>query len=384
MLTSHKHLYQHPGNKKARITSFSTAHGIIETPVFMPVGTYGTVKALHPRELKEIGAEIILGNTYHLWIRPGEDIIKNQGGLGKWMNWNRPILTDSGGFQVFSLSKSNKISSNGVEFKNHLDGSKLFLTPEKSLEIQEALGSTIMMQLDVCPALPAEEAQLMNAIELSTDWAKRSLRAKNPYSGALFGIAQGGLDVKLRKQHIEVLANLNEKNQINEACSFDGLALGGFSVGESMEEMYKTLDEIVPYMPENKPRYLMGVGRPQDLLNSVALGIDMFDCVMPTRNARNGSLFTSKGPIHIKNSQFKDSSDPIDSECACSVCKNYTRSYLRHLQNCGEILGCMLASHHNIYFYLDLMRKSRAAIKEGRFEIFRKSQLTKWGLDDPL
>ena len=369
---------------KARSTDILTPDGTIATPVFMPVGTYGTVKALHPHELKAMGADIILGNTYHLWIRPGEATIQQQGGLSKWMNWHGPVLTDSGGFQVFSLSSHNKITADGVEFKNHLDGSKLFLTPEKSLAIQEALGSTIMMQLDVCPALPATTSELQSAIELSTNWARRSLRAKSPHSGALFGIVQGGLDVKLRRQHLEALSSMEEKNQAGQSLSFNGIALGGFSVGEAMEDMYATLAEIVPAMPPDKPRYLMGVGRPQDLLNAISFGIDMFDCVMPTRNARNGTLFTSRGPIHIKNAQYKDSAEPIDPECSCYVCQNYTASYMRHLQRCGEILGSMLASHHNVHFYLDLMQKARTAIQENRYQDFRKQQLHKWGLEDPL
>lgn len=352
----------------ARTGRFETPHGAVETPVFMPVGTLGTVKGVMPRDLEELGAEIILGNTYHLWLRPGTEVLKNVGGLRSWMRWSKPLLTDSGGFQVFSLSKLSKVSEEGVRFASHLDGSPLFMSPEKSIEIQEAIGSTIMMVLDICPALPATPDVLREAVDRSTRWARRCLDARKPDSGALFGIVQGGLDTKLRLEHIQTLAEM----------PFEGLALGGFSVGEDPAQMEIALNEIAHKMPRERPRYLMGVGRPEDLLNGVRAGIDMFDCVMPTRNARNGTLFSSRGPIHIKNARWLQSTEPLDPKCGCYTCRNFSVSYLRHLHQSNEILGAVLATLHNLYFYVQLMKDARRAIQKGEFESFRSSCLKDW------
>lgn len=365
-------------DEKARAAVFTTPKGNINTPCFMPVGTCGTVKGIHTYELEQMNAQIILGNTYHLWLRPGHKVVEKMGGLGKWMNWDKPILTDSGGFQIFSLADLRKISIEGATFKSHLDGSKLFLSPEKSIEIQESLMSTIMMVLDVCPALPSTKEKLIEAIEISNNWAKRCLSARTNPQSLLFGIAQGGLDPELRINHINTLNDMSVDHEFNG--SFDGLALGGFSVGESMEEMYNCLAKITSYMNENKPRYLMGVGRPQDLLSSIEQGIDMFDCVMPTRNARNGTLFTSSGPLHIKNLKFQTDESPLDPECSCNTCKNYSKSYLRHLYKSGEILSSMLGTHHNLHFYLNLVNQAREAILQNKFTSFKQEQFRKWGL----
>lgn len=358
----------HGGNGHARRGMLKTPHGAIETPIFMPVGTAGTVKGVLPRDLKELHAQIILANTYHLWLRPGPDVVREQGGLRKWMQWDGPLLTDSGGFQLYSLSDLCKLSEEGVEFKSHLDGARMFLTPEKSIEVQEALGSTIMMVLDVCPALPATPETLREAVDRSTRWAARCLAARKADSGALFGIVQGGLDANLRRAHLQTLSEMN----------FDGLALGGLSVGESPEEMIKLLHEISPLMPRDRPRYLMGVGTPHDLLNAVATGIDMFDCVMPSRNARNGTLFTHRGMIHIRNARWISDSQPADPTCQCYTCRNFSASYLRHLHQCNEILGAVLATLHNLHFYLQLMADARAAISAGTFLEFRQARFAQW------
>ncbi len=357
------------GNGNARRGVINTPHGEIQTPIFMPVGTQGTVKALTPKDLIAANAQIILGNTYHLWVRPGPEILREQGGLRKWMNWQGPILTDSGGFQVFSLSELRKIKEEGVEFRNHLNGAKIFLSPEVSIGVQEAIASTIMMVLDICPALPSDKNTIQKAIDTSTRWAHRSLAARTQNGGALFAIAQGGLEVDLRRAHIKELGSINE---------FEGLALGGFSVGENPEDMVRVLHEIVPDMPRHKPRYLMGVGTPEDLLNGVHAGIDMFDCVMPTRNARNGTLFTSLGAVRIKNAKYSNSKEKLDPSCTCYTCQNFTKSYLRHLHMANEILASILSSIHNIHFYLELMNQARAAIVAGSFESFRLENLDRW------
>ncbi|MEO5668310.1 MAG: tRNA guanosine(34) transglycosylase Tgt [Bdellovibrionota bacterium] len=366
------------GNLQARAGLIKTPHGEIQTPIFMPVGTVGTVKAMLPRDLEEIGAQIILGNTYHLWIRPGEETLKAVGGLRKWMAWKGPLLTDSGGFQVFSLSKIRKIREEGVEFRSHLDGSKLFMSPEKSIEIQETIASTIMMVLDVCPALPAERPQLQDAIDISTRWAERCLKHRHPEAGALFGIVQGGLDRDLRLAHIEVLSKMTAPDRNGNVQEFDGIALGGFSVGEKPEEMYPVLRDIVPAMPADKPRYLMGVGTPRDLLEGVAAGIDMFDCVLPTRNARNGTLYTSDGAVRIRSQRYQRDTTPLDPRCACYTCRNFTKSYLRHLHHCNEITASTLSTIHNLSYFLQLMRDARASILEGRFAEFRNARLEDW------
>jgi queuine tRNA-ribosyltransferase len=353
----------------ARRGRVEVAHGVIETPIFMPVGTYGTVKAMSPLELKEIDAHIILGNTFHLWLRPGLEVISKFGGLHRFMGWDKPILTDSGGFQVFSLGEMRKISEEGVKFSSPINGDRLFLSPEISMQIQRVLNSDIVMQFDECTpyeidgrAATREEAGL--SMRMSLRWAQRSQnefrREENP--NALFGIVQGGMFEDLRD---ESLAGL-------EALNFDGVAIGGLSVGEPKEDMQRILAHTGPKLPANKPHYLMGVGTPEDLVEGVANGIDMFDCVMPTRNARNGWLFTRFGDLKIKNARHKDEDQPLDAGCDCYACKNFSRAYLHHLHRAGEILGARLNTIHNLHYYLQLMREIRLAIEEGRFSAFRQ------------
>ncbi len=347
---------------KARTGLIKTSHGEIETPVFMPVGTRGSVKGIWQHELLELNAQIILGNTYHLYLRPTHDLIeKVGGGLHGFMNWERPILTDSGGYQVFSLSDLNKITDDGVIFRSHLDGSTHFLTPEKSMEIQKALGSDIVMAFDDCPPLPSTKEDLEKSLKRTLAWAKRCQNFELKPHQHLFGIIQGGLDLNLRIECLNSLGN------------FPGYALGGLSVGEKNEEMVELLDNFVHMMPSEKPRYLMGVGTPLDILRGVRAGLDMFDCVLPTRNARNGQFLTNLGPINLKNEKYKEDPSPIDPDCSCKVCKGYSRSYIRHLFNVGEYLAGQMATYHNLHFYLDLMTKTRRAIKEGRFSEFFSS-----------
>lgn len=373
------------GNLFARSGLLKTRHGNIETPIFMPVGTAGTVKGVLPRDLKELGAQIILGNTYHLWLRPGTEVLKAQGGLRKWMGWDGPLLTDSGGFQVFSLAALRKITDEGVHFQSHLDGNKLFMSPEVSIDIQEAIDSTIMMQLDVCPALPSTREKLLAAVDQSVRWGERCLKHRAPDKGALFGIVQGGLDLDLRRAHLKQIAELKVTHPLTgQGEGFDGFALGGFSVGESPEEMAALLPHIAPLMPRDKPRYLMGVGTPKDLLLAIAAGIDMFDCVMPTRNARNGTLFTSFGAVHITNATYINDSSPVDPECGCYTCQNFSRSYVRHLHNAKEILASVLSSIHNLHFYLHLMGEVRQAIAEQRFEEFLTKKLDGWRIHEEM
>lgn len=352
---------------RARAGLIETPRGPIHTPIFMPVGTLGTVKAMTPEELREIGAEIILGNTYHLHLRPGDELIAQLGGLHRFMNWDRPILTDSGGFQVFSLAKLGRRSEEGVRFQSHIDGSPIWLTPEISIQIQENLGSDIMMVFDECPELPATRERLQESLELTTRWARRCKEARKT-DQALFGIVQGGGDVDLRHQSLEQLTEIG----------FDGYALGGLSVGESKEEMYRVLDQVAHEMPDNAPRYLMGVGEPEDLLAGIEAGIDMFDCVMPTRNARNGNLFTSRGRVVIKQAQYRADERPLDPECNCNTCRNYSRAYLRHLYQSNEILAMRLNTLHNLHFYLQLVRNAREAIFSGLFPQFRQEKLKQW------
>ena len=352
---------------KARAGKIETPRGSIHTPIFMPVGTLGTVKAMTPEELKDIGAEIILGNTYHLHLRPSDSLIAKLGGLHRFMNWDRPILTDSGGFQVFSLAKLHKRSEEGVRFQSHLDGSSFWLTPEISIGIQENLGSDIMMVFDECPELPASREQLQESLELTTRWARRCKEARKT-DQALFGIVQGGGELDLRRQSLEQMTEIG----------FDGYALGGLSVGESKEEMYYVLDHVAHEMPAATPRYLMGVGEPEDLLAGIESGIDMFDCVMPTRNARNGNLFTSEGKVTIKQARYREDERPLDPNCNCNTCQYYSRAYLRHLYQCNEILAMRLNTLHNLHFYLQLMRDSRDAILAGNFSAFRQTQLQQW------
>ena len=352
---------------KARAGKIETPRGSIHTPIFMPVGTLGTVKAMNPEELKDIGAEIILGNTYHLHLRPSDSLIAKLGGLHRFMNWDRPILTDSGGFQVFSLAKLHKRSEEGVRFQSHLDGSSFWLTPEISIGIQENLGSDIMMVFDECPELPASREKLQESLELTTRWARRCKEAQKT-DQALFGIVQGGGELDLRRQSLEQMTEIG----------LDGYALGGLSVGESKEEMYFVLDHVAHEMPAATPRYLMGVGEPEDLLAGIEAGIDMFDCVMPTRNARNGNLFTSEGKVTIKQAKYREDERPLDPNCNCNTCQHYSRAYLRHLYQCNEILAMRLNTLHNLHFYLQLVRDSRDAILAGSFSAFRQTRLQQW------
>jgi queuine tRNA-ribosyltransferase len=342
-------------------------HGVIETPIFMPVGTYGSVKAMAPNELVEINAQIILGNTFHLWLRPGLDVLEKFGGLHKFMGWDQPILTDSGGFQVFSLGAMRKITEEGVKFASPINGDRLFLSPEISMQIQRALNSDIVMQFDECTPYeidgrPATEKEAADSMRMSLRWAKRSIdefnRGANP--NALFGIVQGGMFEHLRD---ESLAGLQE-------IDFHGVAIGGLSVGEPKEDMQRILRHVGPRLPAEKPHYLMGVGTPEDLVDGVASGIDMFDCVMPTRNARNGWLFTRFGDIKIKNAKYKDDDRPLDGTCGCYACRNFSRAYLHHLHRAGEILGARLNTIHNLHYYLELMREMREAIETGVFQAF--------------
>ncbi len=352
---------------KGRAGKIETSRGTIHTPIFMPVGTLGTVKAMTPEELKDIGAEIILGNTYHLHLRPSDSLIAKLGGLHRFMNWDRPILTDSGGFQVFSLAKLHKRSEEGVRFQSHLDGSSFWLTPEISMSIQENLGSDIMMVFDECPELPASREKLQESLELTSRWARRCKEARKT-DQALFGIVQGGGELDLRRQSLEQMTEIG----------FDGYALGGLSVGESKEEMYYVIDHVAHEMPAATPRYLMGVGEPEDLLAGIESGIDMFDCVMPTRNARNGNLFTSEGKVTIKQARYREDERPLDPNCNCNTCQYYSRAYLRHLYQCNEILAMRLNTLHNLHFYLQLMRDSRDAILAGNFSAFRQTRLQQW------
>ena len=347
---------------KSRVAEYKTPHGIIETPVFMPVGTQATVKAMEPERLKEIGVSIILSNTYHLMLRPGEAIIQKLGGLHHFMNWNRPVLTDSGGYQVFSLASLRRVKEEGVFFQSHLDGHKILLTPERSIEIQEALGADIMMCFDECPSYPATEKEIEHSLDLSLRWALRCKKKKSISSQALFGIIHGGIYPALRCQSLERLCEIG----------FDGYALGGLSVGEDTHVMVGVVEAIASQMPSQQPRYLMGVGTPADILEAVYQGIDLFDCVIPTRNARNGGLFTSFGTLNIANQKYKEDENPIDPECTCHTCKHYSRAYLRHLYQSGEILSAILNTLHNLSFYVSFMRLIREAIREKRLSAFRR------------
>lgn len=350
---------------KARRGEMKLNHGVVQTPIFMPVGTYGTVKAMAPNELEEIGSQIILGNTFHLWLRPGLDVIEKHGGLHQFMGWDKPILTDSGGFQVFSLKGLRKITEEGVKFASPINGDKLFLTPEVSMQIQRVLNSDIVMVFDECTPYkindrPATEEEAAKSMRMSLRWARCSkdefVRLGNP--NALFGIVQGGMYEHLREESLEGLKEIG----------FHGYAVGGLSVGEPKEEMHRIMEKIVWQLPEDKPRYLMGVGTPEDLVEGVSQGIDMFDCVMPTRNARNGWLFTRYGDIKIRNSKYKDDLRPLDPTCDCYACKHFSRAYLHHLQKVNEILGARLNTIHNLHYYLHLMQEIRDALDADRFE----------------
>ena len=350
------------GNTGPRRGRLNFPRGTIETPAFMPVGTYGTVKAMTPEELKEMGAEIILGNTFHLMLRPGTDIIKLHGDLHDFMHWDKPILTDSGGFQVFSLARLRKITEEGVSFNSPVDGRKIMLTPELSMQVQKDLGSDIVMIFDECTPYPATEKQAKDSMELSLRWAERSKKAHEGNPSALFAIVQGGMYDHLRQQSAQALRDMG----------FDGYAIGGLSVGEPLEERNQVLDVTTPQLPQDKPRYLMGVGTPEDIIESVRRGVDMFDCVIPTRHARTGFLYSSTGIIKIRNAQYKEDIRPIDETCGCYTCRNYSRAYLRHLDKCKEILGARLNTIHNLHYYQQLMREIRAAIEEDRFDDYVK------------
>ena len=356
----------------ARLGKVHTPHGTFDTPIFMPVGTLATVKTMSPEELVEMNAQIILSNTYHLWLRPGEDIVKEAGGLHKFMNWERPILTDSGGFQVFSLSKIREITEEGVHFRHHLSGEKLFFSPEKAMQIQNDLGPDIMMVLDECPPYPATYEYMEKSVSRTSRWAERCLEAHQRKSEqALFGIIQGGEFKDLRKQSAKDLISLD----------FPGYAIGGLSVGEPKDIMYEVLEATTPLMPTNKPRYLMGVGSPDSLIEGAMRGIDMFDCVLPTRIARNGTCMTSKGRLVVRNAKYARDFSPIDENCDCYTCRNYSRAYIRHLINTNEIFGFRLTTYHNLYFLLELMKQVRIAISEDRLGDFRESFFEQYGFN---
>ncbi len=349
------------GARRGRV---HTTRGAIETPAFMPVGTAATVKAMLPEQVRATGADIILSNTYHLMLRPGDERIARLGGLHQFMNWHRPILTDSGGYQVMSLGALRKITEEGVTFKSHIDGAKVFLNPERSMEIQKNLGSDIVMAFDECTPFPAEKDEVARSMELSMRWAKRSHEAfGEPQRQALFGIVQGGIHGDLRRASIDMLTDIG----------FPGYAVGGLAVGEGQELMLATLEATTPHMPKDRPRYLMGVGKPSDLVGAVARGIDMFDCVMPTRSGRNAQGFTDHGPINLRNAKFADDPEPIDPSCTCLACQNYAKAYLHHLFRAGEMLGPILLTHHNLAYYQALMARMRGHIEQGKFAEFAKN-----------
>lgn len=359
----------------ARLGEITTSRGVISTPIFMPVGTLATVKTLTPEELTHMKAEIILGNTYHLYLRPGTDVIEKAGGLHKFMNWDKPILTDSGGFQVFSLAKLRKIKDDGVEFSSHIDGSKHFFTPEKVIDIQNILGSDIMMPLDECVPYPAEHDYTKKSLKLTHKWAslsKEHFKNKKIKNQALFGIVQGGMYPDLRRESADYLTELD----------FNGYSIGGLSVGEPKHLMHEMLELTVPHLPENKPRYLMGVGKPEDFFECIMRGVDMFDCVLQTRIARNGTALTHYGKVAIKNAKYRFDFSPLDEDCNCYTCKNYTKAYLRHLFIAEEILGARLFSYHNLYFSINLIRNIRKAIKEDRFLKYYKEFMEKYKIKE--
>ncbi|MBU2966911.1 tRNA guanosine(34) transglycosylase Tgt [Amphritea sp. 2_MG-2023] len=358
---------------KARRGRLSFPRGDVETPAFMPVGTYGSVKGMLPKDIEAIGAQIILGNTFHLMLRPGTEVIKAHGDLHDFMNWKGPILTDSGGFQVFSLGAMRKITEAGVHFQSPVNGSKVFMGPEESMQVQRDLGSDIVMIFDECTPYPATETEAAESMRLSLRWAKRSKAAHGDSPSALFGIVQGGMFPHLRDESIE---GLNE-------IGFDGYAIGGLSVGEPKEEMVKVLDHLAYKMPEDKPRYLMGVGKPEDLVEGVRRGVDMFDCVMPTRNARNGHLFTRNGVVKLRNSANKTDTRPLDEQCTCYTCQNFSRAYLHHLDKCKEIVGSQLNTIHNLHYYQELMAGLRQAIEQGKLDDFVDQFYQLKGMETP-
>jgi len=356
---------------RARRGRLRFPRGTVETPAFMPVGTYGTVKAMTPEELREIGAEIILGNTFHLMLRPGTDIIRKHGDLHDMMHWQGPILTDSGGFQVFSLAKMRKITEDGVTFASPVDGARVFLSPEVSMQVQRDLGSDIVMCFDECTPYPASEDVVARSMQLSMRWAERSKIAFGDNPNALFGIVQGGTYADLRIESARALIQIG----------FDGYAIGGLSVGEAADARNATLDAVLPVLPTDKPRYLMGVGKPEDLVEGVRRGVDMFDCVIPTRNARTGFLYTNHGIVRIRNARYADDIAPVAADCGCYTCRHYSRAYLRHLDKCGEILGARLNTIHNLYFFQQLMRSIRVAIESGEYEAFCENFYRDYAVD---
>ncbi|MHA7880327.1 MAG: tRNA guanosine(34) transglycosylase Tgt [Saccharospirillum sp.] len=358
---------------KARRGTLNFPRGAVETPAFMPVGTYGTVKGMTPEQIEQIGAHIILGNTFHLMLRPGTEVVKEHGDLHDFTGWKRPILTDSGGFQVFSLGKMRKISEKGVTFRSPVDGAKVELTPERSMEVQRDLGSDIVMIFDECTPHPATHEQARQSMEMSLRWAKRSKEAHGDSPSALFGIIQGGMFEDLRDISLNGLSDIG----------FDGYAIGGLSVGEPKADMMRMLSHVTPQMPVDKPRYLMGVGTPEDLVEGVRRGVDMFDCVMPTRNGRNGHLFTTEGVIKIRNARHRHDTGPLDADCDCYTCSNFSRAYLHHLDKCGEMLGAQLNTLHNLRYYQRLMAGLRAAIEAGKLSAFVDDFYQRRGLDTP-
>ena len=358
-------------DQQARRGQLSFARGTVETPCFMPVGTYGTVKAMSPEEIKGIGAEIILGNTFHLMLRPGTDVIAEHGDLHDFMAWDKPILTDSGGFQVFSLAKRRKITEQGVEFATPVDGSRVFMGPEESMDVQRKLGSDIVMIFDECTPYPASEKQAAESMELSLRWAERSLKAFQGNPNALFGIVQGGMYDHLRARSAAILTDMD----------FHGYAIGGLSVGEPKDLREQVLAATTPLLPQDKPRYLMGVGKPEDILAAVLMGVDMFDCVMPTRNARNGYLFTWDGVVKIRNAKHQFDTTPIDENCGCYTCQHFSKAYLRHLDRCGEMLGSRLNTIHNLYFYQEFMQSIRDAIENNNITSFAQDTFARLGVN---
>ena len=356
---------------EARVGVMRTAHGTFETPVFMPVGTQGTVKALTPKDLEEAGAEIILANAYHLYIRPGIDIIRKFGGLHRFMGWSGPILTDSGGYQVFSLSRTRKISEEGVAFHSHFDGQEIFLTPEKVIEIQEAMASDIAMVFDECPPATKDRKKIKESLELTLRWSGRAKKHRRRESQALFGIVQGGVFEDLRRESLERTVEM----------AFDGYALGGLCVGEEKQEMLAVLDAVLPEMPEAKPRYLMGVGTPLDFLESIERGADLFDCVNPTRYGRTGAAFTPRGLVVVKNTKYRKDESPLAEDCGCYTCRNFSRGYLRHLFNAQEMLGPQLVSIHNVYFFVNFLKTIREKIREGKFADFKRDFLNRFDFE---
>lgn len=354
----------------ARAAQFMTPHGVAQTPMFMPVGTHATVKGITPTQLRELGSQVILANTYHLFLRPGVEVVSQAGGLHSFMSWDGPILTDSGGFQIFSLADTLKLDSDGVSFRSIYDGSKQRWTPEANMDIQQKLGADIVMQLDQCAPYPAERDFVQKAMNLSAQWAKRCLAAHEKADQALFGIVQGGMHIDLRLESIQRLSEIEANSVASGHKDFKGFGIGGYSVGEDHELMFETLGEVARALPETKPRYLMGVGNPTTLLRAVREGVDMFDCVLPTRTARMGTAFSSKGRMNMRNAKFTKDFEPLDDNCECPVCREHSRAYIRHLIKSDEMLGGILLSIHNLHFLLDLMRRARTAIIEGRFETF--------------